>query len=212
MKNLKLQAIIYGIISGITNFVGWFITMTPEQQNSTIAPIIAIVPVHWQSPIGMFLKAVGAITAVYATMKAAQSGPKTLPIIFACLLFTGCESTKTFLASPAGQTTEKLALNILLAAASNYANDRKMDTAWAVPLALNSVSQLVATSTSNEEAAKVIQNTVTNFSNDTTSKSVARKLANAFVAANPQTPEARQETVVALATGASAGLTISTLP
>lgn len=123
-----------------------------------------------------------------------------------------CESTKAFLASPAGQTTEKVALNILLSAASAYANNGKIDVAWAVPVALNSLATVATSNMSNQQAATAIQNTVTNFSNDSTTRSVAKKLASAFVAANPQTPQARTDTIVALASGASNGLAISTLP
>lgn len=121
------------------------------------------------------------------------------------LAFTGCAQLTSFLASPAGKTTEKVALNILLSAAQTYANNGKFDSAWAVPVALNSVSDIVA-GLDNQAAANVIQSTVTSFANDSTSRDVGRRLAAAFVSANPQTPAAKAATVTALAKGASAGL------
>lgn len=126
-----------------------------------------------------------------------------------CVCLCSCANIETFLASPAGKTTEQVALNILVAAASSYATGGTINAAWAVPVALNSISTIVKNSGNNTEAAQVIQNTVTNFASDSTTKSVAKKLASAFVAANPQTPEAREATVVALATGASNGISIA---
>ncbi len=134
-----------------------------------------------------------------------------IAIILSVSLMCGCENTSAFLSSPQGQTTKKVALNILLSAASVYANNGKMDSAWAVPLALNSISDIVAAHVDNKEAASLIQGTITNFASDSTSRDVAKKLAAAFVKANPQTPEARKDTVVALATGASDGLSIAKL-
>lgn len=60
---------IYAVVSGLTTFLGWFITLTPEQQTSTIAPIISLVPVHWQSTIGVGLKAIGTATGIYAIFR-----------------------------------------------------------------------------------------------------------------------------------------------
>ncbi len=130
---------------------------------------------------------------------------KLASIAILALVFTGCASLTSFLASPAGKTTEKVALNILLASAQTYANGGKFDSAWAIPVALNSVTDIVS-GLDNQAAANVIQSTVTSFANDATSRNVGRKLAAAFVAANPQTPSARAATVTALAMGASAGL------
>lgn len=76
MKN-KLSLYTSGGISFLATFIGWFITLPPNQQNDTIAPIIAIVPVNWQVKIGIALKAIGGISGLYATFKAAQSGPTT---------------------------------------------------------------------------------------------------------------------------------------
>lgn len=126
-----------------------------------------------------------------------------------CITLCACSSIQTFLASPQGKTTEQVALNILVAAAGAYATGGTINAAWAVPVALNSISTIVKNSGNNSQAAQVIQNTVTNFATDSTSKSVAQKLASAFVAANPQTPEAREATVIALATGASNGISIA---
>lgn len=126
-----------------------------------------------------------------------------------CVCLCSCADIQTFLASPQGKTTKEVALNILVAAAESYATGGTINAAWAIPVALNSISTVVKNSGNNTEAAQVIQNTVTNFSSDTTTKKVAQKLASAFVAANPQTPEAREATIVALATGASQGVTIA---
>ena len=65
---------------------------------------------------------------------------------------------------------------------------------------------IVRASTTNAQAAQVITAAVTSFASDTTSRDVGKKLAAAFVAANPQTPTQRAAMVTALAMGASDGL------
>lgn len=125
--------------------------------------------------------------------------------IIAALILTGCAQVTSFLASPAGKTTEKVALNILLNAAQTYANGGKFDSAWAIPVALNSVTDIVS-SLDNQVAASMIQSTITSFASDSTSRDVGKKLAAAFVAANPQTPTDKAATVIALSKGVNAGL------
>lgn len=73
----KAQAIFSGIIAAVTGFLSWFLMLPPSQQGDVIAPIIAVVPVQWQSGIAVALKGIGAFTGLYATFKASQSGPKT---------------------------------------------------------------------------------------------------------------------------------------
>ncbi len=76
MKN-KLSIWISGAYGAIASVGGWFITLPPEQQNSFVAPLIAVVPVKWQVGIAAVLKISGAVSGLYATFKAAQSGPTT---------------------------------------------------------------------------------------------------------------------------------------
>lgn len=75
----KYQAIASGVIAAVTGFLSWFLMLPPNQQGDVIAPLIAIVPVSWQSGIAVGLKALGAFTGLYATFKAAQSGPQSPP-------------------------------------------------------------------------------------------------------------------------------------
>lgn len=63
MKN-KLSLYTSGGISFLATFIGWFITLPPNQQGDVIAPIIAIVPVSWQAGIGIGLKAIGGLSAL----------------------------------------------------------------------------------------------------------------------------------------------------
>ncbi len=75
----KHQALLAGIVAGITQFAGWFIALPPSQQTASIAPIIAVVPPDWQSTIAVWMKTIGGISLIFATFKAAQSGPQTPP-------------------------------------------------------------------------------------------------------------------------------------
>lgn len=75
----KLQVFVTGAVSAVTTFLGWFVTLPPNQQGDIIAPIIAVVPVTWQAGIAVVLKVVGAVSGLYATFKAAQSGPQSPP-------------------------------------------------------------------------------------------------------------------------------------
>lgn len=75
----KYQAIASGVIAAVMSFISWFLMLPPSQQGDVIAPLIALVPVTWQSSIAVAMKAVGAVTGLYATFKAAQSGPQSPP-------------------------------------------------------------------------------------------------------------------------------------
>ena len=75
----KYQAILSGIVAAVTGFLSWFLMLPPSQQGDVIAPLIAIVPVPWQSGLAVAMKALGAVTGLYATFKAAQSGPQSPP-------------------------------------------------------------------------------------------------------------------------------------
>lgn len=127
----------------------------------------------------------------------------------------GCAELQKFQANPQTQFAEKEAGKILLSvglsAAVNFATGGTFDTAWAIPLALNSVSTAVKDTTSNQQAAALIDATVTSFASDPKLAHVGKDLANAFIAANPQTPAEKQAVVVALSTGASNGLTAASV-
>jgi len=70
---------ISAVISGVTAFLGWFITLTPEQQNSAVAPIIALIPPSAQSWIGVALKGISAVTGIYAVFRLRNNQPPTPP-------------------------------------------------------------------------------------------------------------------------------------
>lgn len=64
---MKTKLLAY--ITGVTTFLGWFVTMTPEQQTSVFAPIIAVIPVTWQANVGVALKMIGAISGTYMIIR-----------------------------------------------------------------------------------------------------------------------------------------------
>jgi len=126
------------------------------------------------------------------------------------LAVAACSTLQKLQSNPVVQQAEKAGWNIALNAAETYATGGKLDAAWAAPLALNSVSDLVKATTSNQQAAAIIDATTQQLVNDPKFAHLGKDFANAFIAANPQTPAQKSAVVVALATGASQGLTDST--
>jgi len=118
----------------------------------------------------------------------------------------GCAELQNLQSKPAIQEAEKEGWSILNSAAQAVANGGKMDSAWAVPVALNSISDLVKSTVSNEQAASLIQASVAQFATDPQLQHVGQDLAKAFISAQPQTAAEKQGVVVALSTGASNGL------
>jgi hypothetical protein len=136
----------------------------------------------------------------------------TLVTMAAAALVVGCAGLQKLQSNPAVQKAEQDGWNIALNAAETYATGGKLDAAWAAPLALNSVSDLVKATSSNEQAAALIDATTQQLVNDPHFSHLGKDFANAFIAANPKTPAQKSAVVVALATGASNGLTSASTP
>lgn len=75
----KHKAIWGGSIAGVTQFVGWFATLPPESQETYVQPILELLPVHWRTAIGGFMKALSGVAMLYAFYQASHSGPGTPP-------------------------------------------------------------------------------------------------------------------------------------
>lgn len=131
-------------------------------------------------------------------------------LILVSAFAVGCAGLTAFQAKPSTQAAEQEAGKILFAvalnAATTYATGGTLDSAWAVPLALNSISTIVKDTVSNKQAAALVQSTVTQFAADPKLANVGKDLAVAFLNANPQTPADKQAVVEALSKGASNGI------
>lgn len=75
----KIQAITAAWIAGISAFIAWLMALPPESQTTLLAPLIDITPIEWRPAIGLATRALATVTTIYATYKAAHSGPHTAP-------------------------------------------------------------------------------------------------------------------------------------
>lgn len=75
----KLQAKIGAIVAGVTAFISWLATVPPEQQSGILAPLVDLLPLTWRPQIGLATRALATVSAIWATYKAAHSGPQTPP-------------------------------------------------------------------------------------------------------------------------------------
>lgn len=149
-------------------------------------------------------------TSSYTSSGARASKRALIAVALASLVaVTGCQTLQKIQANPFVQQAEKLGWNVAINAATTYATGGQINAAWAAPVALNSLSELIKTTTSNQQAAALIDATTQQFVNDPKFAHIGKDLAKAFVAANPQTPAQKSAVVVALATGASNGLSAS---
>jgi hypothetical protein len=166
-------------------------------------------PVDWHQIIfGLVIGILGVLAKDFNV-----NADAAVKLLVACLCvssITGCSTLERWQANPKVQAAEREAWKILesagLNAAATYATGGKLDTAWAVPVALNSISTAVKDTVTNEQAAALIQSTVQQFACDPQFQHVGQDLAKAFVAANPTTPQEKQAVVVAMSTGASNGV------
>lgn len=75
----KVQALIYGIASAVTGYVAYFIGLPPSLQTGILGDLIALAPYGWQPALASTGKTISTLTGIYATYKAAHSGPQTPP-------------------------------------------------------------------------------------------------------------------------------------
>lgn len=75
----KLQALLYGIASGITGYLAYFLALPPSLQGGIMGQVISVCPVGWQPFMAGSMKTISVFLGIYATYKAAHSGPQTPP-------------------------------------------------------------------------------------------------------------------------------------
>jgi hypothetical protein len=75
----KIQALVYGILSGFTGWLAYFIALPPSLQTGMIGEITTILPASWQPVMAGFMKTVSVVSGIYMGYKAAHSGPQTPP-------------------------------------------------------------------------------------------------------------------------------------
>lgn len=75
----KTQALAYAIGSGLTGYLAYFIALPPNLQTGIMGQLIGIAPPPWQPFLAGFMKSASVILGLYATYKAAHSGPQTPP-------------------------------------------------------------------------------------------------------------------------------------
>lgn len=75
----RIQAITSGIVSAITTFIAWLATVPPQQQTDMLGVFLEAFPYEWRAPLGAWCKIIATLSGIYATVKAAQSGPAQPP-------------------------------------------------------------------------------------------------------------------------------------
>lgn len=78
MTTEHIKTVIVGSIAGLSGFGAWLFTLAPTYQTELLTPFINIAPVNWRPGLGAGLKLLSMVTGLYATYRAAKSGP-TLP-------------------------------------------------------------------------------------------------------------------------------------
>lgn len=75
----KTQAIVSSIFAAMFGFINWLATVPPEQQSGILATLVEVTPVQWRPTVGVWTRALMMFLGIYATYKAAHSGPQTPP-------------------------------------------------------------------------------------------------------------------------------------
>lgn len=75
----KYQAIVSGIIAGLSGYVAYFIALPPSLQTGIMGDLIALAPPQWQTALAGTTRTISTLAGFYATYKAAQSGPQSPP-------------------------------------------------------------------------------------------------------------------------------------
>lgn len=76
----KLQALVSGIIAGVSGYIAYFVALPPSLQTGILGDLIAIAPPSWQPALAGTAKTISTAATIYATYKSAQSGPATKPV------------------------------------------------------------------------------------------------------------------------------------
>jgi hypothetical protein len=228
-------------VAGFADKLGALGDLIPAQDRSTILLISGIATAFATALHGTLTKdaSVSGNGTVNAPAKVAQSdgtnkviAPLIVALLLPALFLSGCvidpvtgkktfsaakmeADFKAFQANPNVQAAERAAgaavLSFITSAATTEVAGNNFDSSFAIGAAMNSISAAVRT-LPNDQAASLVSSTAQNFAQDTSTKPVARKLAQAYLAANPQTPAEKTAVVVALGTGATNGATSANLP
>lgn len=75
----KIQAIWAAILSGVTGYLAYFIALPPSLQTGIMGDIITQAPAAWQPALAGTAKTLSMFLGMWATYKAAHSGPQTPP-------------------------------------------------------------------------------------------------------------------------------------
>jgi hypothetical protein len=75
----KPQAILTAIVGAITGFVSFIANTPPEQQSALLGQLVELMPVEWRPTIALWARFISGVAVLWATYKAAQSGPKAPP-------------------------------------------------------------------------------------------------------------------------------------
>lgn len=76
----KLQALLYGALSGLSGFVQTLALVPPEQQSGLLAQLVEVFPVSWRPQIAVWTGLLKWGLLVYALRQASHSGPQTPPV------------------------------------------------------------------------------------------------------------------------------------
>jgi hypothetical protein len=76
----KIQAIVAGIVSGVTGFVSFIANTPPSQQAHLLGAIVDMVPVELRPDVAVWCRSVSTITGMWMAYKASHSGPQSPPV------------------------------------------------------------------------------------------------------------------------------------
>lgn len=75
----KLQALLYGALSAFSGYIAYFVALPPNLQTGILGELIGVAPPAWQPALAATTKTLSVFLGLYATYKAAHSGPQTPP-------------------------------------------------------------------------------------------------------------------------------------
>lgn len=74
MNKSKLSALIGAIVTGVSSFVAWVMTIPPEQQTKLLSPLVELIGIENRDAVGLFMRTLASVSTVYAVYKSTQTG------------------------------------------------------------------------------------------------------------------------------------------